>query len=103
MSQPRNPKRIAALEAAKRELLYSLLAYGLPVDKKVEGESGGLAYDDHVSIPGGPAVLTGHAHGLITVNVAEADDAIRVRGLDDAALADFARERRHWYVSLLDQ
>ena len=77
LSRAGNPKRLAALESAKRELLYSLLTYGLPIDEKVDGQSGGLAFDFLESIPGEAAVLTGHSDGLITINVAEADGDYR--------------------------
>jgi len=57
-------------EVAKRRVVYALLTLGLPRD--------GLSYrllDD----AGQPAVFTGHANGVITLNVAEADDAERER------------------------
>ena len=107
LSQPKNPKRIAALEAAKRELLYSLLAYGLPVDKKVEGESGGLAFDFLESVPGGAAILTGHADGLITINVAEADSDYRETNREAlhepyrTLLGHFRHEVGHYYWDVL--
>lgn len=107
LDRPKNPKRLAALEAAKRELLYSLLAYGLPVDKKVEGEPGGLAFDFLESIPGRPGVLTGHADGLITINVAEADSDYRetnreaLREPYRTLLGHFRHEVGHYYWDVL--
>jgi hypothetical protein len=107
LSRPKNAKRLAALEAAKRELLYSLLAYGLPVDAKVEGEPGGLAFDFLESIPGGPGVLTGHADGLITINVAEADSDYRETNREAlhepyrTLLGHFRHEVGHYYWDVL--
>ena len=66
------------IEVAKRRLVSELLALGLPVKSKVdEDEQHGLMFDFLRSPPEGPRVLTGHANGLITLNVEEADDAKR--------------------------
>jgi hypothetical protein len=59
----------AAAEAAKRRLLFQLLDLGLPV------EAGGLRFD-LLSSRSGP-VVTGHNAGLITIDLAESDDARR--------------------------
>ena len=107
LSRPANPKRLAALESAKRELLYSLLAYGLPIDEKLEGESGGLAFDFLESIPGEPAVLTGHNDGLVTINVAEADSDYREQNREAlnepyrTLLGHFRHEVGHHYWDVL--
>jgi len=65
------------IEVAKRRLVSSLLALGLPVKPQVEGEPGGLAFDFLSSLPAGPRVVTGHAWGVITLNIEEADDSTR--------------------------
>jgi hypothetical protein len=66
------------IEAAKRRLVSELLALGLPVKSKVaEDAKHGLMFDFLRSPQEGPRVLTGHANGLITLNVEEADDAKR--------------------------
>jgi hypothetical protein len=65
------------IESAKRRLVSSLLALGLPVIPKSENVEEGLAFDFLQSPPGGPKVITGHANGVITLNIEEADDAIR--------------------------
>ena len=55
-----------------------LLALGLPMKSKVgEDEKRGLMFDFLRSSQKGSRVLTGHANGLITLNVEEADDAKR--------------------------
>ncbi len=66
-----------ALESAKRRLLYTLWSLGLPVPDRRERPTDGLVFHFKASPPQGPAVMTGHAQGCITVNVAEADDAER--------------------------
>jgi hypothetical protein len=66
------------IEAAKRRLVSQLLAMNLPVRSKVEDDPEcGLMFDFLRSPPKGPRVMTGHASGLITLNVEEADDAKR--------------------------
>lgn len=59
------------LEVAKRRLVYTLSALGLSLD--------GLVFQFLADPPDpqAPRVLTGHADGVITVNIAEADDAER--------------------------
>ena len=49
----------------------------LPVKSKTEDPERGLAFDLLRAPEEGPRVLTGHASGLITLNVEEADDARR--------------------------
>jgi hypothetical protein len=66
------------IEIAKRRLISSLIALGLPVRSRVsEDPDRGLAFDFLRSLPSGPPVMTGHDNGVITLNVEEADDATR--------------------------
>jgi hypothetical protein len=74
-----NQRYWRTIEAGKRRLVSQLLALGLPVVSKDKDPERGLAFDLLRSPEGGPRVLTGHAHGLITLNMEEADDAIRER------------------------
>ncbi|WP_108660867.1 zinc-binding metallopeptidase family protein [Acuticoccus kandeliae] len=72
-----------AIEQAKRVLFYSLVRWRLPMPTKAEDEQRGLAFSflaDEV-MPDGSVKqhLTGHANGLITINIAEGDDAERER------------------------
>jgi len=67
------------LEVAKRRLVYALLNLHLPV-APLTRDARGLAFEflaDAADRP--PAVLTGHNGGVITINLAEADDAERER------------------------
>jgi hypothetical protein len=73
-----NARYWTAIEAAKRRLVAQLLALGLPVKSRVsEDPERGLMFDFLESPSEGPAVLTGHADGLVTLNVEEADDVKR--------------------------
>jgi len=66
------------IEIAKRRLVSALIVLQLPVQSRVsENTAQGLAFDFLRSLPGGPRVMTGHANGIITLNIEEADDAVR--------------------------
>ena len=67
------------LEVAKRRLIFTLLQLRLPIVDREEDPQNGLAFEFKADNPSGEAVMTGHANGLITVNIAEADDAERER------------------------
>lgn len=57
------------LESAKRRVVYTLLTLGLPREQSL-----GFSFkEDQV----GEKVYTGHSDGLITINIAEADDVYR--------------------------
>lgn len=75
-----NGRYWAAIEIAKRRLVSQLLALGLPVrSKEVDDPGRGLAFDFLRAPAGGPPVMTGHADGIITINIEEANDAVRER------------------------
>ena len=69
------------MELAKRRLVYSLLNFKLPIANKTDDPQQGLAFaflEDGIKTDGSASkVLTGHEKGLITFNIAEADDAVR--------------------------
>jgi hypothetical protein len=68
----------AEIERAKRRLVSSLIALRLPVASRVsEDPTRGLAFDLLRAPPGGPPVTTGHADGIITLDIEEADDSRR--------------------------
>ncbi|HYZ62655.1 MAG TPA: putative zinc-binding peptidase [Acetobacteraceae bacterium] len=66
------------LELAKRRLLYSLLKLELPMPTRAD-DAQGLAFDflADPTDPALPRVVTGHANGLITIALREADDVER--------------------------
>jgi len=71
----------AKLEGAKRRMVYSILRLGLPLASKVQDPAAGLEFQflSDAGTTGGDQsrVLTGHDDGVITINVAEADDVYR--------------------------
>ncbi len=77
LDRPKNASRLRDIEAAKRRMLHALLALDLPVVPKEDDAVHGIAFDLLESLEGEPRVMTGHASGLITINVAEADDDYR--------------------------
>lgn len=92
------------IENAKRRLVAQLLGLGLPVESKVsENPERGVMFDFLRSPPEGPRVLTGHAAGLITLNVEEADDSIREKTRQEmrepyrTLLGHFRHEIGHYY------
>lgn len=66
------------LETAKRRLIFGLMSLGMTPVSKTENPANGLAFEFLEDTDGAP-VLTGHHSGLITINLAEADDVERER------------------------
>jgi hypothetical protein len=77
LSEPANVQAWFALEKAKRRLLYTLLSLGLPFPGKTDDPQDGLSFQFLAETPAAAPVLTGHDNGIITMNIAEADDARR--------------------------
>lgn len=78
LSRPENAENWQRIELAKRYLIYSLMRLGLPLVTRLDDPENGLGFsflsdEDEAGAP----VLTGHANGLITLNIAEASDAER--------------------------
>jgi hypothetical protein len=88
------------IEFAKHRLFYTLLRLKLPHTTRSE-DANGLAFD--FLSPGEVPVLTGHARGVITLNVAEADDPERERQRKSmrepyrTLLGHFRHEIAHYY------
>ncbi|SHL00235.1 hypothetical protein SAMN05443637_1162 [Pseudonocardia thermophila] len=95
----------AATEAAKRRLLHQLDDLGLPVVDRAEDPSGGLAFDLLSSAE--EPVVTGHASGVVTLDLAEGDDGHRERMRVELAepyrtlLGHLRHETGHWYWEVL--
>lgn len=83
LSVPGNRVRWHRIELAKRYVFRSLLRWRLPMPTKAEDQESGLAFAflSDVERPDGTTemVKTGHDNGLVTINIAEADDAERER------------------------
>jgi hypothetical protein len=111
LSQPGNAVAWYRLEVAKRRLVYTLLGLGLPVIAKKAPNDGGVEFQFLADSPSGDCrrVLTGHDNGLITINVAEADDVQREQQRQQqneqyrTLLGHFRHEIGHYYWDRLIQ
>lgn len=111
LSQPHNMACWGRLEVAKRRLVYSLLALDLPVKNKQDELELGLAFDfladPNPDFVESTQVITGHDEGLITINIAEADDVFRLKmrlNMHEryrTILGHFRHEVGHYYWQLL--
>jgi hypothetical protein len=98
-------ERFARAEAAKRRLVAQLLELGLPVVAHRDDPARGLAFDllNSTEHP----VVTGHSDGLITLDLAESDDAHRELVRTQLGepyrtlLGHFRHEVGHYYWSSL--
>ena len=107
LSTQENRDRWALIEGAKRRLVYSLLRLKLPIASKKDDPERGLAFrflSDAVNPDGSKSkVMTGHDNGVITLNVAEADDATREKirhAMNEpyrTLLGHFRHEIGHYY------
>ncbi len=104
-----NPQHVRAwrqLEYAKHRLVYSLIRLGLPLENKSEAPESGLSFEfrsDDLSQPAPVNVKTGHSHGTITINVAEADAVKREQAREQLTepyrtlIGHFRHEIGHYY------
>lgn len=103
LSVPQHLARWRTIEVAKHRLVYTLLRMGLPPVPKTQDPVYGLAFDFLADLPGGDRVLTGHAAGLVTLNIAEADDLEREKARKlmgepyRTLLGHFRHEIGHYY------
>ncbi len=78
LTNPVNLTHWAAIEQAKRRLVFSLMNIGLtPQPKSGPDDKQGLSFHLLETVADDKPVLTGHDDGLITLNIAEADDVYR--------------------------
>lgn len=106
-SVPQNVVLWGLTEAAKRRLVYSCLRLKLPLANRVEDPKGGLGFRflaDTIGPDGKiQRVITEHDNGLITLNIAEADDAARekmrlnMKEPYRTLLGHFRHETGHYY------
>ncbi|MBL0418992.1 putative zinc-binding peptidase [Ramlibacter sp. AW1] len=106
LSREGNLQRWYAIEVAKRRLFYTLARLGLIAVDPPPGHVEKLSFEFLQDQPG-QAVMTGHADGLITLNVAEADDDERARRRVQlhepyrTLLGHLRHESGHYYWDLL--
>lgn len=104
ISEPETLAAWGKMEVAKHRLFYSLLRLGLPRPARGQAPEP-LVFDvlADAPTPDGPKVMTGHDNGLITIALAEADDAERERRRGQmrepyrTLLGHFRHEIGHFY------
>ena len=112
LSSQQNRIYWSEIEKAKRRLIYTLLALNLPVRRKTDYWPNGIEFDFIEDNPidtqaTSQRVLTGHHGGVITINIAEADDVNRVmtrKMMNEAyrtLLGHFRHESGHYYYDYL--
>jgi hypothetical protein len=104
---PEGKEAWARLESAKRRLVHSLINLQLPLAPKDDSNPEGVTFEflKDSTQPNGDnqRVLTGHDNGLITINVAEADDVEREKQRKQqhepyrTLLGHFRHEIGHYY------
>ena len=102
---PQNLSRWYKLEIAKRRLIVGLLRLALPISNTIDGNVPRLAF--HFLADDVDRVLTGHECGLITINIAEADDdererrRVRMHEPYRTLVGHFRHEVGHYYWDVL--
>ena len=77
LTKAENRTHWLTIEQAKRRLFYSLAALKLPVPSKTQDAEHGVSFRFLEQMTPREKVLTGHDEGVITLNIAEADDVRR--------------------------
>lgn len=109
LARPGHLEKWYRIERGKRRMAYGLLRLGLPVRTRGEDPEHGLAFDFLSSLDAAEdkPVLTGHANGIITLNIDEADPAKRERmrlDMDETyrtLVGHFRHEIGHYYWDVL--
>ena len=103
LDKPENRLAWARIEQAKRRLFHGLLTLRLPLQNKQDDAEAGLSFEFLEALTPTESVLTGHAQGKITLNIAEADDAQREQARTSLGepyrtlLGHFRHEVGHYY------
>ena len=103
LGNPENRRYWLLLEQAKRRLFYTLLGLRLPAPNKQVDPLNGLAFHFLEDMNPQQHVMIGHDGGVITLNIAEADDALReqtrtaMREPYRSLVGHFRHESGHYY------
>lgn len=107
LTDPDNHARWQKVEVAKRRLIHGLMRLGLPLPVPGMGHAQPLMFDFLAPEDQAAPVMTGHATGLVTLSLAEADDAARealrmqMGEPYRTLLGHFRHEIGHYYWDLL--
>jgi len=106
LQEPSYREYWSKIEMAKHRLIYSLIRLQLPFLSKLKQVESGLCFD-LIADEKYKKVFTGHDNGLITINIAEADDIRREmarKNMNEAyrtVLGHFRHEIGHYYWDVL--
>jgi hypothetical protein len=106
LSEPQHLSQWQTIERAKHRLIYSILQFGLPLETRTENPRHGLSFRFLADLEPQP-IMTGHDEGIVTIALAEADDAERERRRTSmhepyrTLLGHFRHEIGHHYWDLL--
>lgn len=109
LGKPQNRNYWFRLEQAKRRLFYTLLGLKLPTPNRTADPANGLSFQFLEDVSPQQRVLTGHDDGVITLNIAEADDALREKMRASmhepyrSLVGHFRHESGHYYWDRLIQ
>ena len=104
---PQNHAPWHKIEIAKRRLIYTLRRLALPTEGDPSRNTPRLQFRFLAETPGTAPVLTGHENGVITLNIAEADDAEREKRRNElhepqrTLVGHFRHESGHYYWDAL--
>ncbi len=107
LSSEGNLDRWRKIEQAKRRAIYDLVRLGLPTEPRGPTDSAGLAFQFLSADLAAAPVMTGHDSGLITLDIAEADDAVREKRRTEmrepyrTLVGHFRHELAHYYFERL--
>jgi hypothetical protein len=105
LSVPGNREKWRLIEVAKRRVLYTVHALGLPIGRPGNTIQPKLVF--HFKADEGEPVYTGHSKGVITININEADDVERERNRvafgepHRTLVGHFRHELGHYYWDML--
>ncbi len=106
LSIKQNFDRWRKLEIAKHRLVYSILKLPLPVESKLDYPDTGLCFDflsAKITQSSGNKIMTGHADGVVTIILVEADSVSREqirRSMNEpyrTLIGHFRHEVGHYY------
>jgi hypothetical protein len=107
LSDNGNVELWAKLETAKHRLVYSLNKLRLPLKNRVSDPENGVAFDFLSDHDADRPVIMGHAKGVITINLNEADEVKRVALREKlhepyrTIIGHFRHEIGHYYFDQL--
>lgn len=107
LSKSENQANWHKVEIAKRRLIYTLRQLSLPTEGNLAAGVPGLRFRFLAESPDSGTILTGHEDGVITLNLAEADDVERERRRTElhepqrTLIGHFRHECGHYYWDVL--